>query len=116
MSTKMTDVKFDYGEESDVLFINLGSNEPSYSQEVDDVLLVEKGMFTHWITGFRVLGFKHHNVAFLIVLDEIKKVVEKETRAMERQFRNKRKQLPALPNAIKRRLKQAESEGILSGA
>jgi len=52
--------KIDYDKEADVLYITLGTKEPSYCEEVDDILLIEKGFTTNKITGFRVLDFKHH--------------------------------------------------------
>jgi len=56
------DVKFDYDKEGDVLYITFGTGEPSYCEEVDDMLLVEKGIITNAITGFRILDVRHHKI------------------------------------------------------
>lgn len=54
----MNKVEYDYDEEADVLYITLGSGEPSYCEEVDDKLLIERGFITNNITGFRILDVK----------------------------------------------------------
>jgi hypothetical protein len=114
MKAQNLDVTFDYGDESDVIFISLGSTEPSYSEEVDDLLIVERGMFTHWITGFRVLGFKHHGVCDVTVIEKkIEKVFDREKRAMEKQFEQKQRELPNVTKAIRNRFRQAKSEDTL---
>jgi len=56
------DVKFDYDKDADVLYITLGTGEPSYCEEVDDILLVERGFITDNVTGFRVLDVRHHGI------------------------------------------------------
>ena len=56
------EVKFDYDKEADVLYITFGSGEPSYCEEVDDILLVERGFTTNNITGFRILDVRHHKI------------------------------------------------------
>jgi len=56
------DIKFDYDKEADVLYITFGTGEPSYCEEVDDVLLVERGFITNNITGFRILDIKYHKI------------------------------------------------------
>jgi len=38
MSLDKLQVTFDYDEETDILDISLGTGEPSYSEEVDDIL------------------------------------------------------------------------------
>ena len=38
-------VEFEYDEEADVLYISLGTGEPSYSEEIDDFVVVDKGFF-----------------------------------------------------------------------
>jgi len=53
-------VSFDFNEDSDVLHISLGTEEPSYCEEVDDVLLIERGYFSNQITGFQIMDIKYH--------------------------------------------------------
>jgi uncharacterized protein YuzE len=56
------EVRFDYDKEADVLYITLGTGEPSYCEEVDDILLVERGLLSNKITGFRILDVRHHGI------------------------------------------------------
>jgi len=74
-----TKVEFEYDEEADVLYISLGTGEPSYSEEVDDILVVDKGFFSHQITGFRLIGVRFHKIEVEVVLQEtIPKAFEQE--------------------------------------
>lgn len=52
-----------YDPESDVFYVTFNTGEPSYVLEVDDVLLVEMGLFSHTPTGFRVLNYTKNKLA-----------------------------------------------------
>jgi hypothetical protein len=78
------DVKFDYDESGDVLYVSFGTGEPSYCDEVDDILLVERGILTNSITGFRLLDVRHHKI----------KSVEVWVRKMERKLEAEKKETP----------------------
>jgi len=45
-----------YDRENDVYYVNFGTGEPSYCVEVDDVLVVEVGLFSSLPTGYRLLN------------------------------------------------------------
>lgn len=45
-----------YDRESDVYYVSFGTGEPSYCVEVDDVLVVEMGLFSNLPTGYRILN------------------------------------------------------------
>jgi len=49
-----------YDQEDDVYYVSFGTGEPSYVMELDDDddVLMEVGMFSCMLTGFRVLNFK----------------------------------------------------------
>ena len=51
-----------YNEEDDVYYVTFKTGEPSYCEEVNDVLIVELGLFTNLPTGFRILNFKKNQV------------------------------------------------------
>ena len=51
-----------YNEEDDVYYVTFKTGEPSYCLEVDDVLIIEVGLFTNLPTGFRILDFKKNKV------------------------------------------------------
>jgi len=69
-------VKFDYDREADILYITLGTGEPSYCEEVDDMLLIERGLTTNAITGFRILDVRYHGIQKVGV--EVSRVIEEE--------------------------------------
>ena len=60
MASKNSKINTSYDENADVLYVNFGTGEPSYCEEVDDLILFEVGMFSHRPTGFQIIGFKKH--------------------------------------------------------
>ena len=51
-----------YNEEDDVDYVSFKTAEPSYCVEVDDVLVIELGLFTNLPTGFRILNFYKNKI------------------------------------------------------
>ncbi len=45
-----------YDREGDVYYVSFGTGEPSYCIEVDDMLVVEVGLFSQLPTGYRILN------------------------------------------------------------
>jgi hypothetical protein len=67
-----------YDQENDVYYVSFKTGEPSYCVEVDDVLLIEVGLFTNLPTGFRILNFnksKVHAVGIGVLQKKIKKTL-----------------------------------------
>jgi uncharacterized protein YuzE len=46
-----------YDRECDVYYVTFNTGEPSYTVEVDDVILLEVGLYSRLPTGFRILNF-----------------------------------------------------------
>lgn len=68
-----------YDQESDVYYVTFKTGEPSYSQEIDDILILDMGMFTNLPTGFRVLNFKKHvhdKVTVTVFVKKINRIIE----------------------------------------
>src|SRR5438477_10251113 len=65
-----------YNEEDDVYYVTFKTGEPSYCLEVDDVLIIELGLFTNLPTGFRILNFKQNRIAAVKVNVMLKKIKE----------------------------------------
>ena len=75
---------FEYDGDGDVLYISLGTREPSYCEEIDDVVLVEKGFFSNQITGFRILDASRRKVKIDVLLERIlPEVIERERTELE---------------------------------
>lgn len=51
-----------YDEEDDIYYVTFKTGEPSGVLELDDILLLEVGMFTGLPTGFRILNYSKHKV------------------------------------------------------
>lgn len=109
MTTDAPEVRFKYSQDADILFISLGSSEPSYSEEVDDLLLVERGLFTNEITGFRVLGVKHHRIGNVKVQTIIAQVLRDEPNRLEQLYRQRKSTQSHLPEVISEQLRKAHS-------
>ncbi|MDP2928665.1 MAG: hypothetical protein Q8O01_01195 [Candidatus Omnitrophota bacterium] len=68
-----------YNEEDDVYYVTFNTSEPSYCQEIDDILIMELGLFTHLPTGFRILNFSKNRVKivkFSVLLKKIKEALQ----------------------------------------
>ena len=65
-----------YDQEDDTYYVTFKTGEPSYCLEVDDVLLLEVGLFTNLPTGFRILNFHKNNVKLVRIEDLRKKVTK----------------------------------------
>ncbi len=65
-----------YDQEDDVYYVTFRIGDPSYCVEVDDILLLEVGVFTHTPTGFRILNFHKNDVKTVRIGGLIKKMKE----------------------------------------
>lgn len=76
-----------YEQESDIYYVSFRTGEPSYAIELDDVLLLEVGMFTSMPTGFRILNFKKHSVGTVkILVKKVQKTVEEAKKEIMNRF------------------------------
>lgn len=99
--TNRPNIQFDFDKEADVLHITLGTGEPSYCEEVDDILLIERGMFSHQITGFQIMDIGLHRIKKVEIIAYIEKVARK----FKQQIRENLRLAQKLPNMIDRELK-----------
>ena len=66
-----------YDQEDDTYYVTFKTGEPSYCIELDDVLLLEVGVFTNLQTGFRILNYQKTKVKTVkikiqMLLDKVK--------------------------------------------
>lgn len=64
-----------YDREEDVYYVSFGTGEPSYCLEVDDMLVLEIGMFSNLPTGYRILNMSAHETR-QVPMEEAKKHLE----------------------------------------
>ena len=85
-----------YNAEDDVYYVTFKTGEPSYCEEIDDALLLERGMYTKLPTGFRILNF-HKNpvtrVAIGVLVRKIKQTLKSTTRDSTTTLRRRENQL-----------------------
>ncbi len=84
-----------YDKEDDVYYVTFKTGEPSYVVEMDDILLLEVGLFTNMPTGFRILNYSKHD----IISVQFKQKVKKTIRDVQKN----------LPNVLRDREHQVES-------
>ncbi len=70
-----------YDQENDVYYLTFKTGEPSYCVEVNDVLVLEIGMFSKLPTGFRILNMSKSDTK-RVTLDEAKKFVNEALRSV----------------------------------
>jgi len=51
-----------YDAESNVLYVSFKTGEPSYAEEIDDALILERSIHTNKPTGFRILNFREYRI------------------------------------------------------
>ena len=106
-------ITFDYSEETDILTISLGTGEPSFSEEVDDILLVDRGYFSGQITGFQIMDVKLHEIKEVQIQAFITEAIKQE----EKQFADFMRQRTQLPSLINNRISSdSRLRGILAQA
>ena len=72
MGNSEVQVSHHYDDDEDVLYFSFGSDEPCYTENLDDFVMVEIGWFSHLPRGFCILGPKAHKlkgVAFRAVIE-----------------------------------------------
>ncbi len=65
-----------YDPEDDIYYVTFKTGEPSYCREIDDVLLLEVGIFTGYPTGFRILNF-HKNQVGAVHVGSLSRLIKK---------------------------------------
>src|SRR2546426_390725 len=63
LAMKSKDLQVDYDEKADVLYVTFGTGELSFSEELDDDLVLDFGIYSGAPTGFQLL----HVVALQII-------------------------------------------------
>ena len=69
-----------YDQEDDTYYVTFKTGEPSYCIEIDDICLLEVGVFTNLPTGIRILNFHRHKIDNIkiniqVLLEKVKSVL-----------------------------------------
>lgn len=101
MGTK-PEISFDYDKAGDVLYITVdNSGEPSYCEEIDDILLVEKGVFSHQIIGFRLMDVSYHKITQVQVSGYVTKALKEEQANLSEMIRKRAPRVKQIPQKLK---------------
>jgi uncharacterized protein YuzE len=98
-------ITFEFDEESDVLYISLNTGEPSFCEEIDDILLVEKGFYSGLVTGFRILDVKERGIEGV----ELKLLIQAfrtEKKRILDQLGKRKQFVPGLERRVEKELEQ----------
>lgn len=91
MANNRINITHSYDEDADVLYVRIsGDQEPTFVENVDDVLLLEVGWFSGLPKGFRILGPKYHNIKSVTNLmgqirKEVRQLMEERRKAIKEQ-------------------------------
>ncbi len=78
MAKRQLKVNQHYDDEANVLYIAFGSDEPTYTENIDDIFMLEIGWFSRLPQGIRVVlpqGKKLKTVEMTLVINQMKKKV-----------------------------------------
>lgn len=94
MGSPELQINHHYDEEADVLYVSFGNEEPAYTENVDDFLMLEIGWFSGLPQGFRIIGPKSHKLKTIKFQTIIKKAGKQFRTIMEKRRKEIKKQEP----------------------
>ena len=94
INSKADKVTLEYDSRADVLHVTFGTGEPSFAEEIDDLLVMEYGIYSGAPTGFQLLHIRAVglNKVEARVKRTLPKVATKRQKLME-QYSNRRTRL-----------------------
>ena len=106
MAEKINKMKFDYDDKADVLYVSLGTGEPSFSEEIDDHVVVDFGMYTGAPTGFQILHVKEADVAQVLVglQERLAHLIVIKKKEMESMFSQRQRMMRTAIESFPRRI------------
>ena len=104
MGNKELKVDHHYDKEADVLYVTFGSDEPAYTKNVDDFLMLDIGWFSGLPQGFRIIGPKSHGLQGIKFKAVIKKAEKQFHAVMENRCKEIKKQGPILNKVLQKEM------------
>ncbi|HOK66869.1 MAG TPA: DUF2283 domain-containing protein [Anaerohalosphaeraceae bacterium] len=87
MEEKMN-ITHHYDEEADILYIDFGSNEPCFTEDIDGVVMLEIGWFSKLPRGIKVIGPKAHHMKsfnFQLIIRKCRDLLRNQAKQIENQ-------------------------------
>ena len=91
-------VSHHYDKQADVLYVTFADDEPTYTEDIDGILMLDIGWFSRLPKGFRILGPKYHNVKSINMNVFVKRVKKQVRNLMEQRRKAIEQQEPVLFN------------------
>lgn len=104
MGNRELKIDHHYDKEADVLYISFGSDEPAYTENVDDFLMLEIGWFSGLPQGFRIIGPRAHklqSVKFKTIVGNLEKEIHS---IMKEHVKQIKKQEPVYDRFLKKEM------------
>jgi uncharacterized protein YuzE len=86
------DFEENYDQDADIYYVTFKTGEPSYAIEIDDIILLEVGLFTNMPTGFRILNYKSnpvHQVQINVLIKKVKETVKDVKKEVQKELRDR---------------------------
>lgn len=78
-------IEHHYDKEADVLYVSFADDEPAYTKNLDDIVLLEIGCFSGFPKGFRVLSPRTCNVDIVhFIMKQIHGVVKNRLKTLKK--------------------------------
>ena len=81
-------ITFHYDESADILYLDFGSNEPCYTDDLDGFLMIDIGWFSNLPRGARIVSprarnIKSVNVVFGKIVRRCQELMEKQAKQIQ---------------------------------
>jgi hypothetical protein len=94
-----------YDKDADILYIDFGSDEPCYTEDIDGFLMIDIGWFSKLPRGVKIISPKTHKVkSFKMVITQIEKTCRQ---LMKQQVKQIQTEEPMLQNILGQTLNRA---------
>ena len=96
-----------YDDDADILYIDFGSNEPCFSEEIDGFVMIDVGWFSKLPQGIQVISPRARRLRAVNLRLIVQQVEAKCKALMEQQAKQIHSQEPILHNVLGNVLSQA---------
>ncbi len=84
-----------YDKDADILYIDFGSDEPCYTEDVDGFLMIDIGWFSKLPRGIKIISPKTHKVKSVkMVITKIEKTCRQFMKQQAKQIKTEESVLP----------------------
>ncbi len=76
-----------YDTEADIFYIDFGSNEPCFTEDIDGIVMLDIGWFSKLPRGIRIISPKVHNMRNfqLLIIKQCKDLMQRQAKQIKSQ-------------------------------